>query len=327
MIFKGRWRYPSGLVKAFLVLASLVFIVSLDQRLLSIESMVLLLITAFQLKLIEMRDRRDLLISVYLAYFVMATELIFNQGILSAFYLLLGILLVSTALIAAHMGITRVSFYQPLKISARLMLFSVPLMLVAFIVFPRIDPLWTLPSPSQSGKTGMSSSLSPGSISNLAESDALAFRVQFEGEPPPLQALYWRGLVLSNFDGNTWTVANKQQPIHDAKSLYANKEEQTSYAYQVIMEASDRHWMFPLEGLTYFDAHAQWLGDYTLRHHGKIQQREAWLMRSTPQAKKIAPLSMQQRNNTTYLPAGQNPQSHALAEQLWQASSSAEDYL
>ena len=327
MIFKGRWRYPSGLVKAFLVLASLVFIVSLDQRVLSIESMVLLLITAFQLKLIEMQDRRDLLISVYLAYFVIATELIFNQGLLSAIYMVISVLLVSTGLIAAHMGLTRLSFFHPLKVSARLMLFSVPIMLVAFLVFPRIGPLWTLPSPAQSGKTGMSSSLSPGSISNLAESDELAFRVQFAGSPPPMQQLYWRGLVLSAFDGNTWTVADQQRFVDDGRALYGDLTEQTSYDYQMIVEANDRHWMFPLDGITQFDAHARLFDDYSLRHIGKIQQREAWQMRSSPQAKKTVRLSVQQQRFNTALPAGQNPKTHALAQQLWQQSDSAEDYL
>lgn len=327
MIFKGRWRYPSTSVKAVLVFASFVFIVVLEQRLFSIESMVLLLITAFQLKLIEMQHRRDLLISVYLAYFVIATELIYNQGILSGIYLLLSLLFVSTALIAAHMGFSRLSFYYPLKAAARLMVFSLPLMLVAFLIFPRIGPLWTLPAPAQTGKTGMSSSLSPGSISNLAESDELAFRVQFAGKLPPMQQLYWRGLVLSEFDGQTWTVANQQRVVDDAKALYGDLSMQASYDYQMVMEANDRPWMFPLDGLTQFAAHANLFDDYTLRHMGKIQQREAWHMRSSPQADKLADLSTRQRQLNTTLPAGHNPKTYALAQQLWQQSNSAEDYL
>ena len=48
--------------------------------------------------------------------------------------------------------------------------------------------------------------LPPGNISQLIQSEATAFRVQFEGEIPPYHTLYWRGPVLWNFDGRTWKV-------------------------------------------------------------------------------------------------------------------------
>ena len=52
--------------------------------------------------------------------------------------------------------------------------------------------------------TGLSDTMTPGSISELSTSDAIAFRVKFHGDPPPRNRRYWRGPVLSEFDGKTW---------------------------------------------------------------------------------------------------------------------------
>ena len=88
----------------------------------------------------------------------------------------------------------------------RLLALSVPLAAVMFLLFPRVPgPFWALPQVGGSGSTGLSDSMSPGSISKLVRSEAVAFRVSFFGEPPPPAARYWRGPVLERFDGRTWS--------------------------------------------------------------------------------------------------------------------------
>ena len=57
-----------------------------------------------------------------------------------------------------------------------------------------------------SAQTGLSDSMAPGQISELSLSDDVAFRVDFDGPVPPARERYWRGPVLSRFDGRTWTV-------------------------------------------------------------------------------------------------------------------------
>lgn len=327
MIFNSRWAYPSSTVKTVLVITSFVVIALIEKRLFSIEAMVLLLVTAFMLKLLELRDKRDLLISVYLAYFVIATDLLFNQSIISAFYLLISLWLVTTSLVAAYIGSRVLPFMYPGKVAAKLLVFSVPLMLVAFLVFPRLDPLWTLPQPSDSGKTGMTDTLSPGSLSNLAESDELAFRVEFEGNAPPINRMYWRGLVLSEYDGQQWRERRQRLAQFDAKKLYDMSDDAPQYRYRMIMEASQRAWMFPLDGVQSFDASAQLLEDYSLRHNGRIVQRSAWQMVSIPSAIKKLALSPESLRHHLYLPEGQNPQTHALAQQLRAKAESDEAYL
>src|SRR6185312_8788564 len=86
---------------------------------------------------------------------------------------------------------------------------AVPAALVLFLLFPRVQgPLWGLPQDAFSAITGLSDSMSPGSLSQLTLSDAIAFRVDFRGPLPPRRALYWRGPVLWDFDGRTWRLGN-----------------------------------------------------------------------------------------------------------------------
>src|SRR5690606_36381361 len=111
-----------------------------------------------------------------------------------------------------------------LKLTGIMMLQAVPLMLILFIVAPRIGPLWAVPSNSAGAQTGMSDSMAPGDISNLMRSNELVFRVTFEDLAPLQSSLYWRGLVFSYFDGRRW--AQSQQQL--SRADFSRSEEHTS---------------------------------------------------------------------------------------------------
>ncbi len=78
-------------------------------------------------------------------------------------------------------------------------------MLALYVFFPRLGPLWSLPSDAGS-KTGLSDQLRLGHVSELALDDTIAMRVRFEGAAPRPNQLYFRGPVLTWFDGQTWSV-------------------------------------------------------------------------------------------------------------------------
>ena len=111
-----------------------------------------------------------------------------------------------------------------------------------FILFPRVQgPLWGLPQDAYSATSGLSDTMAPGNISRLTLSDAIAFRVEFEGEPPRRRFLYWRGPVLWDFDGRTWYLGTpgfveQQAPAGGARHDYA-----------VVLEPHNRNWLFVLE--------------------------------------------------------------------------------
>ncbi|HXA47393.1 MAG TPA: DUF3488 and transglutaminase-like domain-containing protein, partial [Burkholderiaceae bacterium] len=136
-------------------------------------------------------------------------------------------------------------FAQRVRLGALIFGLSIPLTLVLFILFPRIEgPLWGLPNDANAGKTGLSPTMSPGSISDLAQSDEIAFRVKFF-DPPPSQAnLYWRALVLDTYDGRTWTHSQSNRPNYRTANLDARG---TGIKYQVTLEPTGQRWLYAID--------------------------------------------------------------------------------
>jgi transglutaminase-like putative cysteine protease len=117
-------------------------------------------------------------------------------------------------------------------------------MLVLFVLFPRIPgPLWGLPKDAWSGVTGLSDDMSPGNISSLSQSDAVAFRVTFRGEPPPPAQRYWRGPVLDVTNGRRWSRGHrslKRRPVRFRRHGDA-------VHYEVTLEPHGKRWLFGLD--------------------------------------------------------------------------------
>lgn len=205
-------------------------------------AMLTLLLT---LKLLEMHAKRDLFVVICLSFFLLLTNFFYSQSIGTAL-LTIGAL---AAILTAQLSFQYTGEVPPLKRRLRTSVFilslSAPLMLVLFILFPRIQgPLWGLPGDANAGRTGLSDTMSPGSIAKLAQSDDVAFRVKFIDPPPPKSKLYWRGVVLGKYDGRTWT----QQSTHDRDStpptLFTRS---TPIRHQVTLEPNGHRWIFALE--------------------------------------------------------------------------------
>src|SRR5215470_17474573 len=83
---------------------------------------------------------------------------------------------------------------------------ALPLVVLFFLVFPRINPgLRFELRPFRSANIGFSDRLSPGSIAALANSSEIAFRAQFLGSStPPSIPMYWRGVVMWDCNGMEW---------------------------------------------------------------------------------------------------------------------------
>jgi transglutaminase-like putative cysteine protease len=152
-----------------------------------------------------------------------------------------------------------------------ILLQAIPFMMIMFVVIPRLGSFWSVPSP-QHAKTGMSDSMSPGDLSELMQSDELAFRVTFNGRVPSHEKLYWRSLVLSNFDGRRWSQ-NKyqyQQNLNNLRQFNSNLHSHIEYlgernSYEVIAEPSGRPWLYALA------APQTWSGDIALTRDLRLQ--------------------------------------------------------
>lgn len=332
LIYRGRGRYPGRWAKTALVVLCGGAIVAEYGQVHGLEPMVTLLWCGFLLKLLEMHQRRDALILVCLGYFVAASHALFDQSPVGALAMLTGALLVTTAL-AALFQRSEGGHWRPLRTAGLLLLEAVPLMLMLFLVMPRLGSLWTVPRTSPQGTLGLSDQLAPGDIGELGASDALAFRVEFSGKPPPRKELYWRALVLSEFDGRRWSRADwgypgGVQPRRGGKppQPWEQSVERLGdpIAYNLIAEPSGKTWLFGLETPVPAAPEVMLNGDLTLSRDTPLVSRWTYRARSWPTHRVAAAgLSPTQREWETALPGTANPRTRAEAVR-WRAAAASD---
>ena len=97
-----------------------------------------------------------------------------------------------------------------------------------------------------SGRSGLSASMQVGNIASLALDDGIAMRIRFEATPPHQSQLYFRGPVLSNFDGREWRPLRSNFPLR--MQPQANLQVQGKPVnYQVTLEPTSRPWLLVLD--------------------------------------------------------------------------------
>jgi len=194
------------------------------------------------LKFAESKTSKDVTLLVCLSAFLLLTQYFYSQTILSALITLPAVLAMGCVLIVARDDANPRAIVPSLKITAKLLLHGAPIAAVLFLLFPRLPgPLWDLPHDSV-GKTGLSDTMEPGTISSLSLSSAVAFRVEFDESPPPQADLYWRGPVLSVFDGRAWGVEPRNR---HASPISA--ENTPTVDYTVTLEPHNQRWLFALD--------------------------------------------------------------------------------
>ena len=165
-----------------------------------------LLVILMALKTLELRARRDAFVVFFLGFFLVLTEFLYSQALLTALWMCFATWALMTALVLAQMPVGQPSLAVAARQALRSTLMGLPLMVALFMLFPRIAPLWGVPAETV-GHTGLSNRLDFGQMSEIANDDSIAMRLQFEGSPPPRAELYFRGPVLERFDGRTWSPA------------------------------------------------------------------------------------------------------------------------
>ncbi len=196
----GRWV----LVAVLLLAAALTF--WSFRTLLGKEPGVTLTVVLMALKTLELRARRDAFVVFFLGFFLILTHFLYSQSLLVAAAMLVSVWGLLTALVLAHMPVGQPSLRQAGRLAARTALLGAPIMALMFVLFPRVGPLWGVPQDGMAS-TGLSNSMRMGSMSKVALDDSIALRLRFEGPPPKPETLYFRGPVLSRFDGNEWRPA------------------------------------------------------------------------------------------------------------------------
>jgi transglutaminase-like putative cysteine protease len=197
------------------------------------------------LKLMELRARRDIFVVVFLCLFVILTSLFDAQTILNALWMLIDMVLLTVALMRANFGASDPPLAVKLRLATQMTLLALPLMVVLFVLFPRVSgPLWGLPADAYSNLTGLSESMSPGSFDKLVQSDEIAFQVKFKGRLPAPSKRYWRGPVLSFFDGRVWRIGISRTAFTPPE---ISGRESSMVEYTETLEPSNRPWLFLLD--------------------------------------------------------------------------------
>lgn len=237
-----------------------------------------LFLTGLGLKLMEMRGRRDVYLVVFLGFFVALTQYLFSQSIPMAGYTLLAVALSIAVLIGLNGG-PELPPRTAFRISATMLAQAFPVMVVLFVFFPRIaGPLWRLPDDGQSSSTGLSDIIEPGSVSRLGQSFEPAFRVEFEGPPPPQNQMYWRGPVFWRTDGRRWTLPVEQALAPEQAPVFSGP----GYRYTLTLEPHRRTWVFALDLPSDYPGDLRQTTEYLLLSRTKIESRRQFRMESHP---------------------------------------------
>ncbi len=204
-----------------------------------------LLTVMLSLKIVEIRNHRDYYISCFLGYFLVVTNFFYSQNMPTALLMFAVVLILTASLIRLNDEKSALNNKGLIKLSGQMLLQAMPLMLLLFVLFPRIPgPLWGIPQDAHSATTGIDNKMRMGSISDLALSEQVAFRVKFEGDIPKQADRYWRGPVLWNFDGSTWTEFENKEIMSTPPTL---KMAGDTFNYTTTIEPNDNNWLFALD--------------------------------------------------------------------------------
>jgi protein-glutamine gamma-glutamyltransferase len=252
----------------------------------------------------------------FIIYFLCLSALLRSESFWLFVYLV-GVAWITTAtLLRLTPSLPLPGWRRSLGYTGRVSAQALPIALVLWLFFPRLDtPFWRMPPDKSAAESGLSDSMSPGDIINLALSDEVAFRVRFEGAEPPAAELYWRGPVLHDFDGRTW---RRTTPISaQAPGLVGIG---AAYQYVLSLEPSSHNWIFALDWPDRWNLTAGSLtGDYMLVQSTPLSRRIDVTAVSHTRVRTGDALSESARRRDLALPAARNPRTLALARELRRA--------
>ena len=271
-----------------------------------------LLVTMLALKLLELRSRRDHRVAAIVVGPLIVVQFLFDQGMPLTLVLAAVALVMVGLLVDLNGGLGLPAARRVSGVTLRIALQAVPLTLVLFLLFPRLSaPLWSLGVEPDQATTGMSESMEPGSISELVVNGELAFRARFDGPAPPLAQLYWRGLVLWQVDDRRWSPG--PGPL-----AWGGKPElavaQDPIDYEVLLEPSDRRWMFALDLPTTQPADTELRGDFQLLANRPITSTKRYRLRSALNYQ-TAPIGAAERRSALRVPPNVTGRMRSLVDQ------------
>jgi len=272
------------------------------------------------LKMLEIKSRRDAHVVVTLGYFLLLTHYFYSQTIPTGLWLLASCVLLTATLIRLAGGAASLPL-PTLRYAGLLVLQAIPFMLVLYLLFPRVNgPLWGLPQDAFKATTGLSDTMEPGSISELAQSAAIAFRANFDGETPPREQLYWRGPVMEVYDGQQWKPPASR--FGDPRPQLSTRGK--TYTYTLTIEPHSQRWILGLDAPGELPAGTRLSNSLAVFSERPITQRTRYELKAHPDYRFNIEEGPEVLERNLQLPAARNPRSIALAQSWKQETGNAE---
>ena len=280
-------------------------------------------------KSLELKNKRDLIIFFNFALFVSASLFLYSQSIWMA-------LMVVCCLVSCLFGLYRIQTTEFKQVPQQILSaarhdighifkfigLAVPFFIILFLFFPRFPPLWHVPIASDQGVTGISDRMSPGDIAELSQSSALAFRIIADLKQLPAQhELYWRAMVLDEYDGTTWT-----SHVSNQYSFQINRQNLDSQGirYQYLAADQRQKWVTGLEKTIPLERRLNLHQDYSITPNRLVQRNQPISLLWVGQDFNNVNLELNdvQKKRYTLYPQHLDQQAQALAKRLFDQSQS-----
>ena len=325
MVERKRWRLPPAWVRIVLAMLCFIGVLVSYESVSGVGPGSALLAVMAALKLLETRQRRDQFVLLFISIFLIMASLLREQYLWSLPYLVAGVLFTMTAWLRMS-DASKVPVGISIRTGTRLVVYAAPLMIAMWIFFPRIaTPFWSVPIDTSTASSGLSDRMSPGDISSLSLSNAVAFRVKFRDAMPPPHKRYWRGLVLNRFNGRTWTG---NEPTFSRDRRNDIEYEGDPVEYQVTLEPTRQQWIFALDipydadlDRTFMDSGHQ------LARMQPVDQRIVYNATSYPDFRMSNDLNEFWQERFTNLPDDTNRRTVQLARDMRVAAGSNETFI
>ena len=312
----GKLRLPGKWSRSGLMVVLVAVYIATVQGRFTVETASSFFVLAVGLKWLETRSVRDFYVLLFILVYLSSVNFLFHQEIHWTVVNLAGVLVLFVGLQVLNAPGIAGAARSGWKRLGLMFLKTLPVVVLLFVFFPRMEPLWSVPLVSGEARTGISDSMTPGDISSLAQSDARAFRVTFGDDIPPHRDRYWRGLFLDTLNGDTWRQSRNREFRRPGRvAVDGGVGQLQPEEYDVLLEPTDQTWAFALEGSEPVSDNVTRNEEGLFRFDRPADSTVRYRMALTPEGDSSLN-ALQNPRQYLQLPASGNPRTRELAQTL-----------
>lgn len=312
----GRLRLPGRWSRGGLMVVLVGVYIATVQGRFTVETASSFFVLAVGLKWLETRTVRDFYVLLFILVYLASVNFLFRQEIHWTLVNLAGVLVLFVGLQVLNAPGVPGAVRSGWKRLGMMFVKTLPVVILLFVFFPRMAPLWSVPLVSGEARTGISDTMTPGDISSLAQSDERAFRVTFGDDIPPHRDRYWRGLFLDTLDGETWRQSRADPFRRPGRvSVDGGVGDLQQNEYDVLLEPTDQTWAFALEGSRAVSDNVEQRDNGLFRFDRPADSavRYRMALAADPSSR---PGGLQNARQYLQLPASGNPRAREFAQRL-----------